>query len=220
MKIMIVEDEKHIREDLQLLLQAASYEVVSPDAFDDILSRVRIETPDLILLDVRLPGQDGWEICRQIRQDMDVPIIFVTSNDGITSEINGMLLGADDYIAKPYHPSLLLARIAAVLKRAGNHQTKNTYEHKGVTLDIRTYKLSCGNARTELSKNECKLLSYLMQHQGEVVPRMELMDYLWDNEVFIDDSALSVNVTRIRKKLEELGVTDYIETKRGVGYRV
>ena len=221
MKIMIVEDEKNIREDLMVLLSAAMYEVIAVENFDDVAAQIIQANPDLVLLDIQLPGQNGREICKQIRQETEVPVIFVTSEDSVTAEISGMLSGGDDYITKPYHPSLLLARIAAVLKRTRN-QTEEVYryQHKGVTLDIRTYKLISGKAETELSKNECKLLHYLFLHCGEVVPRLELIEYLWDNEVFIDDNALSVTVTRIRSKLEELGANDFIETKRGAGYRI
>jgi DNA-binding response OmpR family regulator len=220
MKIMIIEDEQNIRQDLRLLLQSASYEVTVPEGFDRIPEEVALASPDLILLDIHLPGKNGWEVCQAIRQNHDVPVIFVTSDDQTASEINGMLLGADDYITKPYHPSLLLARVAAVLKRCGRQQPEFLLEHKGVTLDLRTYQLRFGVKQEELTKNECRLLGYLLEHKGQVVPRMELLDHLWDHDIYIDDSALTVNVTRIRKKLEAVGAGDFIETKRGVGYRI
>jgi len=222
MKIMIVEDEKNIREDLQVLLESAMYEVVAAEQFDNISEQIVRVQPDLVLLDIKLPGQNGREICQEVRRHTDIPIIFVTSDDDVMAEIKGMLAGGDDYIAKPYHPSLLLARIAAVLKRTGRKPEEEQYvlEHRGVKLDIRTYKLEYQGQQVEVSKNECKLLHYLFRRQGEVVPRLDLIEYLWDNEVFIDDNALSVTVTRIRSKLEEISVTDFIETKRGAGYRI
>lgn len=222
MKIMIVEDEKNVREDLQVLLKSAMYEVAAIADFENTAAQIAAENPDLVLLDINLPGQNGREVCKQVRQVSDVPIIFVTSDDDVMGELNGMLAGGDDYITKPYHPSLLLAHISAVLKRTQNKAEKEVYiySHKGVTLDIRTYMLSCKGKQIETSKNECKLLHYLFQHKGEVIPRLDLVEYLWDNEVFIDDNALSVTVTRLRNKLEELGVADFIETKRGVGYRI
>ena len=222
MKIMIVEDEKNVREDLQVLLKSAMYEVAAISDFENITDQIATENPDLVLLDIKLPGQNGREVCKQVRQLSDVPIIFVTSDDDVMGELNGMLAGGDDYITKPYHPSLLLAHISAVLKRTGNKSETAvyTFSHKGVMLDIRTYMLSLKGKQVEISKNECKLLHYLFQHKGEVVPRLDLIEYLWDNEVFIDDNALSVTVTRLRNKLEELGVADFIETKRGVGYRI
>lgn len=222
MKIMIVEDEKNVREDLQVLLKSALYEVAVIDDFENTAAQIAAENPDLVLLDINLPGQNGREVCKQVRQLSDVPIIFVTSDDDVMGELNGMLAGGDDYITKPYHPSLLLARISAVLKRTGNKPETEvyTFHHKGVTLDIRSYMLSLKGKQAEVSKNECKLLHYLFQHKGEVVPRLDLIEYLWDHEVFIDDNALSVTVTRLRSKLEGLGANDFIETKRGVGYRI
>ncbi len=220
MRIMIVEDERNVREELRLLLESAGYSVCAAEAFDHVAERIEGEKPDLVLLDVGLPGQDGREICKQVRKTASLPIIFVTADDDVASEIAGMLAGGDDYIAKPYHPALLLARIAAVLKRAQKPADDYTFTHNGVTLDIRTYKISHKDRQVELSKNECKLLHYLFQHPGEVVPRLELMEHLWDNAVFIDDNALSITVTRIRAKLEDIGVSGFIETKRGAGYRI
>ncbi len=220
MRIMIVEDERNVREELRLLLESAGYSVCAAEAFDHVAERIEGEKPDLVLLDVGLPGQDGREICKQVRKTASLPIIFVTADDDVASEIAGMLAGGDDYIAKPYHPALLLARIAAVLKRAQKPADDYAFTHNGVTLDIRTYKISHKDRQAELSKNECKLLHYLFQHPGEVVPRLELMEHLWDNAVFIDDNALSITVTRIRAKLEDIGVSGFIETKRGAGYRI
>jgi len=222
MKIVIVEDEKSVQEELRLLLESAAYEVTAIEEFNHVSMQIESENPDLVLLDVNLPGLNGREICKEVRRAADVPIIFVTSDDDVMAEISGMLAGGDDYITKPYHPSILLARIAAVLKRTRKKTEEESYTctYNGVTLDIRTYKLFYKGQQVEISKNECKLLHYLFLHSGEVVPRLELIEYLWDNEVFIDDNALSVTVTRIRGRLEEIGVTGFIETKRGAGYRI
>lgn len=222
MKIMIIEDERNIREDLRVLLESALYEVAAAEQFENVPEQIENEQPDLVLLDINLPGGNGREICQQVRRKMEVPIIFVTSDDDVMAEIKGMLAGGDDYITKPYHPSLLLARISAVLKRTRKQpeEEKYTFEHRGVTLDIRTYKLFYQEQQAEITKNECRLMHYLFLHQGEVVPRLELIEYLWDNEVFIDDNALSVTVTRVRSKLADIGKEDFIETKRGAGYRI
>jgi len=222
MKIVIVEDEKNVQEELRLLLESAAYEVTAIEEFNHVSMQIESENPDLVLLDVNLPGLNGREICKEVRLAADVPIIFVTSDDDVMAEISGMLAGGDDYITKPYHPSILLARIAAVLKRTRKktEEESYTFTYNGVTLDIRTYKLFYKGQQVEISKHECKLLHYLFLHSGEVVPRLELIEYLWDNEVFIDDNALSVTVTRIRGRLEEIGVTGFIETKRGAGYRI
>lgn len=152
----------------------------------------------------------------------DVPILFLTSQTSAADELNGMLKGGDDYITKPFHPPILLARIAAVLKRtkkAGAREL-NKLEYKGVVLDIARGSIGYQGSHCELTKNEFKILHYLFQNTGRIIPRIELIEYLWDNQVFIDDNALSVNMTRLRGKLEHLGVQNFVETKRGMGYRL
>lgn len=221
MNIMIIEDEAKIRSELAILLKNALYDVSLVEDFSAVEEQVKQANPDLILMDIHLPGRDGNELCGAIRQSLDVPIIFLTSETDVMSETNSMLMGGDDYITKPYHPSVLLARISAVLKRSGRSKTDATLlKYKGVSLDTRAYKVSTDNQAVELSKNEFKLLHYLFLHQSEVVSRLDLIEYLWDNDVFIDDNSLSVTVNRIRGRLAEIGVTDFIETKRGVGYKI
>ncbi len=221
MNIMIIEDEAKIRSELAILLKNALYDVSLVEDFSAVEEQVKQANPDLILMDIHLPGRDGNELCGAIRQSLDVPIIFLTSETDVMSETNSMLMGGDDYITKPYHPSVLLARISAVLKRSGHSKADATLlKYKGVSLDTRAYKVSADNQAVELSKNEFKLLHYLFLHQSEVVSRLDLIEYLWDNDVFIDDNSLSVTVNRIRSRLAEIGVTDFIETKRGVGYKI
>ncbi|MBO1308055.1 response regulator transcription factor [Enterococcus sp. 669A] len=221
MKIMIIEDEPKIREELAALLRNALYQVALVTEFVEVTQQVQQAKPDLILLDIHLPGIDGHQLCGEIRRTMGVPIIFLTSDNSVMTETNSILMGGDDFIAKPYHPSVLLARITAVLKRSGGGGKEETVlEHKGVTLDVRSYKIAANGFDTELSKNECKLLHYLFLHKGEVVPRLDLIEYLWDNEVFIDDNALSVTMTRIRARLADIEVTNFVETKRGAGYKI
>ncbi|MDT2599618.1 response regulator transcription factor [Enterococcus hulanensis] len=221
MNIMIIEDEAKIRSELAILLKNALYDVSLVEDFSAVEEQVKPANPDLILMDIHLPGRDGNELCGAIRQSLDVPIIFLTSETDVMSETNSMLMGGDDYITKPYHPSVLLARISAVLKRSGRSKADATLlKYKGVSLDTRAYKVSTDNQAVELSKNEFKLLHYLFLHQSEVVSRLDLIEYLWDNDVFIDDNSLSVTVNRIRSRLAEIGVTDFIETKRGVGYKI
>ncbi|WP_137664005.1 response regulator transcription factor [Enterococcus hulanensis] len=221
MNIMIIEDEAKIRSELAILLKNALYDVSLVEDFSAVEEQVKQANPDLILMDIHLPGRDGNELCGAIRQSLDVPIIFLTSETDVMSETNSMLMGGDDYITKPYHPSVLLARISAVLKRSGHSKADATLlKYKGVSLDTRAYKVRTDNQAVELSKNEFKLLHYLFLHQSEVVSRLDLIEYLWDNDVFIDDNSLSVTVNRIRSRLAEIGVTDFIETKRGVGYKI
>ncbi len=210
MRIVIIEDDPAIRQELTVLLQNALYEVTAPDEFDDAASAALSASPDLILLDVKLPGESGFDICSKVRAVSDVPVLFLTSQTNAADELNGILMGGDDYITKPFHPPILLARIAAVLKR-----TK-----KAGALDIARGRICFQDKQSELTRNEFKILYYLFQHTGRIIPRIELIEYLWDNQVFIDDNALSVNMTRIRGKLEHLGVRDFVETKRGMGYRL
>ncbi len=222
MRIALIEDEPAIRQELTLLLQNALYEVTALDDFANAASAALAASPDLILLDIKLPGASGFDICTEVRAVSDVPILFLTSQTNAADELNGMLKGGDDYITKPFHPPILLARIAAVLKRtkkAGAREL-NKLEYKGVVLDIARGSIGYQGSHCELTKNEFKILHYLFQNTGRIIPRIELIEYLWDNQVFIDDNALSVNMTRLRGKLEHLGVQNFVETKRGMGYRL
>ena len=221
-KLLIVEDEETIRKELESYLLASGYEVSSLFDFSNVSADILAENPDLVLLDVNLPGVDGLDICGQIRKSSQTPIIFVTGKNTSADELSCILSGGDDYISKPYELPVLMARVAAVLRRTRGKQDADStkLEYKGVLLDIASAQISKGRQVRELTKNELKILHCLYQHPGEIVPRMDLVDYLWDNEVFIDDNTLSVNVTRIRKKLNEIGAPDFIETKRGLGYRV
>ena len=222
MRIALIEDEPAIRQELTLLLQNALYEVTAVDDFANAASAALAASPDLTLLDIKLPGASGFDICTEVRAVSDVPILFLTSQTSAADELNGMLKGGDDYITKPFHPPILLARIAAVLKRtkkAGAREL-NKLEYKGVVLDIARGSIGYQGSHCELTKNEFKILHYLFQNTGRIIPRIELIEYLWDNQVFIDDNALSVNMTRLRGKLEHLGVQNFVETKRGMGYRL
>ena len=222
MRIALIEDEPAIRQELTLLLQNALYEVTALHDFANAASAALAASPDLILLDIKLPGASGFDICTEVRAVSDVPILFLTSPTSAADELNGMLKGGDDYITKPFHPPILLARIAAVLKRtkkAGAREL-NKLEYKGVVLDIARGSIGYQGSHCELTKNEFKILHYLFQNTGRIIPRIELIEYLWDNQVFIDDNALSVNMTRLRGKLEHLGVQNFVETKRGMGYRL
>ena len=200
MRIVLIEDEPAIRQELTLLLQNALYDVTALHDFANAASAALAASPDLILLDIKLPGASGFDICTEVRAVSDVPILFLTSQTSAADELNGMLKGGDDYITKPFHPPILLARIAAVLKRtkkAGAREL-NKLEYKGVVLDIARGSIGYQGSHCELTKNEFKILHYLFQNTGRIIPRIELIEYLWDNQVFIDDNALSVNLTRLR----------------------
>lgn len=222
MKILIIEDEPSIRQELSQLLANALYETELITDFKDIAAQVMKSSPDLILLDVTLPERNGFTVCTEIRAVSDVPVIFVTGLSGSMDELNGILKGGDDYITKPYQPPILLARIAAVLKRTQKNAAAQAtvLNHRGLTLDVAKSTVTAGQKSAELTKNELQILYDLFLHKEEIVPRSDLIEYLWDNQIFIDDNTLSVNITRIRNKLRDLGMDGFIETKRGMGYRI
>lgn len=220
-KIIIIEDDVVIREELENLLSRYGYQVKAPTDFNNVVEFVEQEKAHIILLDINLPVFDGYYICREIRKKSDVPIIIVTSRDTQMDELMSMNLGADDFVTKPYNTQILLARISSILKRTyGNllKQDQDVLTYKEMSLNLSNGSISYEDKVLELTKNEIKILSYLMKNKGNIVSRDSLMEYLWNSELFVDDNTLSVNVTRIRKKLEELGIENAIETRRGLGY--
>lgn len=222
MHIVIVEDDPVIRKELKTLLENAMYQVTVLEEFDRVPEQVERCQPDLVLLDVTLPGTTGFDICMKIREKLSLPIIFLTSRMDAMDELTGIMKGGDDYIRKPYQTPILLARIGAVLKRykGSTLQEVTRLEHKGVRLDISKCVLEYRGEELELTKNEMKILHNLFQNAGNFVSRMDLTEYLWESQIFIDDNTLSVYVTRIREKLRSIGIEDFIETKRGMGYRI
>lgn len=221
MNILIIEDDPALRQELKQLLENALYQVTILTEFKNPAEEILNILPDLVLMDVNLPRESGFEICQKLRGMSDVPVIFVTGRSDSMDELNGMLKGGDDYITKPFNPPVLLARIAAVLKRYKKEKAEETRDiHRGVELDAARGCVIFQGNQVDLSKNELKILSCLFRHKNEIVSRMDLVEFLWDHQVFIDDNALSVNMTRLRSKLEEIGIHDFIETKRGMGYRI
>lgn len=218
-KIMIIEDNQNIKKELIEFLIRYGYEAYAPTDFENIVKIALKDQPDLILLDINLPYYDGYYICREIRKEKNIPIIIVTSRESEMDEIMSMNLGADDFVTKPYNTQILLARIAAVLRRtAGNHSVFEIVEHKGLKLNITNGSVNYNENKADLTKNEIKILHCLMKNKECIVSREDLMDYLWNSDLYVDDNTLSVNVTRLRKKLQEIGFNDGIETKRGLGY--
>ncbi|CUO51957.1 response regulator transcription factor [Clostridium paraputrificum] len=216
-KIIIVEDTEKIRNELKEFLSKYGYDVKVPEDFKNIINYIFEENPDLILLDINLPVFDGYYICREIRSKSDVPIIIVTSRDSEMDELMSMNLGADDFITKPYNTQILLARISSILRRV-NNSSSQLLTHNGLNLNLSSGSISYNNNISELTKNELKILNYLILNKEKIVSRDELMEYLWSSEAYVDDNTLSVNVTRLRKKLEEIGLKNVIETRRGLGY--
>ena len=220
-KIFIIEDEEKIRVELSEFLNRYGYEVSYSTNFENIVNIALKENPHVILLDINLPYYDGYYICREIRKNSNVPIIVVTSRNSEIDELMSMNLGADDFITKPYNTQILLARVASVLKRAyPNEKITDNIEHNGITLNILTNTIQYNDKSVELTKNEFKILHYLLINRGKIVSRVDILDYLWDSALFVNDNTLTVNITRIRNKMEELGIKDYIKTKRGQGYMI
>ena len=218
-KIIIIEDDEIIREELENFLSKYGYEIVAPTSFDNVVQFILNENANLVLLDINLPIFDGYYICREVRKKSDIPIIIVTSRDSDMDELMSMNLGADDFVTKPYNTQILLARIAALLKRSGlNTATSSILTYKDFQLNLSNATIIYNEKEIELTKNEVKILSYLINHKGEIVSRELLMEYLWSTDYFVDDSTLTVNITRLRKKLEEIGIENVIETRRGLGY--
>lgn len=222
MNILIVEDEQVIRQELKTLLENALYDVTALDCFERTAERILEINPDLVLLDLNLPYESGFDICTKVRAESDVPVIFLTSRTDSADELSGMLKGGDDYITKPFSPPVLLARIAAVLKRTRKNKesAEMILKCRGVELNLAKCCVSFGERNADLTKNEMKILHLLFLRQGEIVDRADMIEHLWDNQIFIDDNSLSVNMTRLRNKLNDVGARNFIETKRGMGYRV
>ena len=219
-KIMIIEDDPAIREELALLLENEGYTPLVITRFTDIPAQAAQEHPDLILLDIGLPGKDGFSLCAALRKVVPAPIIFVTSRDAGADEVRALSLGGDDYITKPYSVPVLLARIKAVLRRSGEPEQADLLEAGELRLSLTKGVVSSGGKAVELSRNELQILACLMVHTGQIVSRADLIDALWDNQIYIDDNTLSVNMTRLRGKLAEIGLPDAIKTRRGMGYQL
>ncbi len=218
-KILIVEDDKKLRQELETFLNKNGFEAKGLDNFDNTIQDILKENADLVLLDINLPYTDGEFVCKEVRKVSNVPIIMVTSRDNEIDELMSLNYGADQYVTKPYNIQILLAKINVLLKRNQNvGRNPEKIDCYDFVLNIAERTIEKDNQKMDLTKNEYNILYYLSTHKKEVVSRDEIMDYLWESEEFIDDNTLNVNIKRLRTKLEELGLHDRIETKRGQGY--
>lgn len=218
-RILIIEDDEKLRCELETFLNKNGFVATSLNKFDNAVEDILNEKADLLLLDINLPYTDGEFICKEIRKTSNVPIIMVTSRDNEMDELLSLNYGADQYVTKPYNIQILLAKIVGLLRRnqnAGNNPDK---------IDCGEFVLNTAGRiaekednKVELTKNEYKILEYLVLHRQQVISRDEIMDYLWESEEFVDDNTLNVNIKRLRTKLTELGLIDQIETRRGQGY--
>ena len=215
-KIKIIEDDLSIANELKEILENAGYLAEVTEEFSDILDQIKKEQPNLILLDINLPKINGEILLQQIRKESNIPVIMVTSKNTEVDEVLSMSYGADDYITKPYNPTILLLRIGAVLKRSKRSTDKIIYHN----LEVIPQKgiINQENKEIILTKNEMIIFLYLLQHQGKIVTRDELMTDLWNNDEYINDNALTVNISRLRSKLKEIGYEEAIETRKGQGY--
>ena len=215
-KILIIEDDSTLCEELTILLERSGYLTDSIKDFEDVLSRMIKTDASLILLDINLPGENGENLLREFRKKRDTPVIMLTSRTGDLDEVLSMSYGADDYITKPYNPTILLLRISAVLKRSA--RTGQVQMYRDVQVSMVKGSLIKDDKEQVLTKNEMIIFQLLLDRQGEIVSRDELMTVLWDNDEYINDNALSVNISRLRTKLSVFGLTEAIETRKKQGY--
>lgn len=217
-KILIVEDDEKLRSELEIFLKNNGYEVSSLKSFNNTINEILEINPNVVLLDINLPGADGEYICKEIRKQSNMGIIMVTSRESELDELISINYGADHYITKPYNIQILLAKIASLLRRTDSNAIKDKIDAKDFILNLSNSTIERSGKTIELTKNEYKMLKYLIENRGKIVSREDIMECLWESESFIDDNTLSVNITRLRNKLEELDLKELIETKRGQGY--
>lgn len=215
-RIYIVEDDKAIRDELAELLRNSGYEAECLTDFSNSKAEILAAKPDLILMDINIPDLNGEQLLREIRRETDTPVIMVTSRTSEIDEVLSMSYGADDYITKPYNPTILLLRISAVLKRSSG--TASVQSYNGLKVNDAKGSLTDGSREIKLTKNEMIIFRFMLDRQGAIVTRDELMTALWDNEEFVNDNALTVNISRLRSKLTDLGCDDAIETRKKQGY--
>ena len=219
MKIAIVEDDMKIREELSKLLKNNGYEVISFNEFESIPLQIKNSEANLVLLDINLPFKNGYEICRKIKEDRNIPIIFVTSRDSTEDEIMSIKVGGIDFITKPYDTIILLEKI----KRAINLTDPKNFKEmtkKGYTLDLHLSLLKYKDQEVELTRNEFRILYYFFMNDNRVISKEELLEKLWNDKYYLDENILLVNINRLRKKAEEIGIKDLLENVRGKGYKL
>ena len=217
----LVEDDPRLCAELTALLERYGYLCRAAEEFEDVPGQVLGSGAHLVLLDLNLPRYDGYHICRELRRSSGIPIIVVTSRATELDELMSMNLGADDFLTKPYNTQILLARMARLLERsypAGG--SAGILSHRGLTLDLGRGAVLFAGGEAELTRNETRILQLLLKKPGYIVTRDELMTGLWQTDAFVDDNTLTVNVNRLRKKLDGLGAGDYLATRRGQGYQI
>lgn len=223
-KIMIVEDDTKIAEYLRSYIEKYGYEVTIATDFEKIAATFRDVNPDLLLLDINLPSYDGYYWCRQIRKESICPVIFISARTGEMDQVMALENGGDDFISKPFHPDIVMAKIRSQLRRAyGEYAAK--YEERmlsqdGLSLFPERLELRFRDKVTQLTKKENDIIESLMERYPRVAGRQDLLAKLWDDHAYVDENTLNVNMARVRKKFQEIGIEDAVETVRGAGYRL
>ncbi|HBL51578.1 MAG TPA: DNA-binding response regulator [Firmicutes bacterium] len=220
-KILIIEDDLTIARTIKDHLCKWDYEVVCVTDFKNIIEQVIQFEPHLVLLDVMLPFFSGYHWCSEIRKISKIPVMFISSAGDNMNIVMAMNMGGDDFIAKPFDLNVLTAKVGALIRRTYSFQGQvNVLEHQGVLLNLSDTTLTYQNQKINLTRNDLRILQLLMENAGQVVSREEIMQRLWESDHYIDENTLTVNITRLRKKLAEAGLEDFIVTKRGLGYMV
>lgn len=223
-KVMIIEDDPKIAAYLETYILKYNYSVVTLDRFDHIMESFQAHQPDIVLLDINLPYYDGFYWCRQIRTESICPVIFISARTGEMDQVMALENGGDDYITKPFSPDIVMAKIRSQLRRAygeyAGSQQERVLELHGLKLFPERHELHFGNSMVDLTKNETNIFELLIARQPRVAGREDLLEKLWDDQTFVDENTLNVNMTRVRRKLTELGIDGAVETIRGSGYRL
>ena len=219
MNIVIIEDDPIIREKLSILLQDAGYKTTLIENFENVVDNLLEIDANLILLDINLPYMDGYDICKKIKEKEQVQIIFVTSCTGDENELKSIISGGDDFITKPYNKEILLEKIKRTMRKKDPVQYKEI-KLDGVTLDLHLSLVEYQDNSVELTRNEFRILYYFFTNPKKIITKEELLDYLWNEKYYLDDNILTVNINRLRKKLEEIGLEEFIKTIRKKGYRI
>ena len=217
-KIMVIEDDPVIQGELRALLEGNGYVTAGAEDFSSVIETVKKEKPHLILLDIKLPGESGFTLCSKIRIFSNAPIIFVTGCSTDMDELNSIMLGGDAFITKPYNSAILLAKTASLLRRAYPSQQAGQMAYGGAVLHLEASVLEYEGRRADLTRNEQKILYFLFKNAGNICSRPDITEFLWDNQLYVDDNALSVNINRIREKLAAIGLKNFIRTKHRQGY--
>ena len=218
-KILIVEDDETIARLLREHLEKWGYQARCAEDFKQVAKEFKEYAPHLVLMDIGLPFYNGFYWCTEIRKTSNVPILFLSSMSDNMNIVMAIQMGGDDFVTKPFDLNVLTVKIQALLRRTYAFQgSASVMEHKGVMLNLSDASVTFQSQKIELTKNDYKILQILMERVGTIVKREEIMQRLWESDEFIDDNTLTVNMTRLRKKLEELGVQDFIKTKKGIGY--